>query len=578
MKYVLRLLAYLKPYWYFQVFYILCALGYWSGYLVHPWIEKMLIDDVFIAQNPSRLLPFCGLWGLIALGMYILTLGFVYFPTKVSENGKKDLQLAAYQHLRKLGFRFYDAHPIGKVMAIFTSDIPKALQGFGVFAGDYPINIILLIITLITMTSVNWQLGLFTLFISFINVLLPIFLEKPLRRIGETVQEQNALLSGGLQESIAGSSELKGLGKELYDLKKRHHFLKQLVATRIKQVTLQQVGNVSQLLSWIGRALVFLVGGSYVLREAVTVGELFAIVMWFDCVYQPVRSLISLHLRIPGVLVAARRVFAFFDENREEPQTGTPIKQIQGHVEFSNVSFGYDTAAPVLKEIRFQADPGETVAIVGPSGAGKSTLIRLIPRFYEPQRGTILIDNVPINEIQVQSLRSQIGIVFQTPYLFNESIAYNIRLGAADPEAVSHEAVVAAAKSANAHDFIMKSREQYETRVGERGVQLSGGEQQRLAIARVLIRDPKILILDEATSALDAESEALVQEALMRLMRGRTSFVIAHRLSTILAADKILMLSAGRLVETGTHADLIQRRGVYHGLFQKQFTEMQTRR
>ena len=575
MKDVLRLLSYLKPYWHFQVLYIFCALGYWSGYLVHPWIEKILIDDVFIAKNANMLLPTCGFWGLIALGMYAFTFGFVYFPTKVSENGTKDIQLKAYHHLRKLGFRFYDTHQTGKVMAIFTSDTPKAVQGFGVFAGDYPINIILLIVTLITMTFVNWQLCLFTLLISFVNVLVPIFLEKSLRRMGEAVQEQNALLSGSLQESIAGSRELKGLGKEFYDLKNLHQFLKQLVAVRIKERTIQKAGDVSFILSWIGRALVFLVGGRYVLHDAMTVGELFAIVMWFDCVYRPVHSLISVHLRIPSIMVAARRVFAFFDEHGEEPQDGTPIKQIEGRVQFSDVSFGYSKAHPVLKQINFQAAPGETVAVVGPSGAGKSTLINLIPRFYEPQQGNILIDTTPISKIQIQSLRAHIGIVFQDPYLFAESLAYNIRLGAADPEAISHEAIVDAAKLANAHDFIMTFPDQYESQIGERGVQLSGGEQQRVAIARVLIRNPKILILDEATSSLDAESEALVQEALTRLMKGRTSFVIAHRLSTVLNADKILVLSDGRLVETGTHAELIQHGGIYHGLFQKQFAGMQ---
>ena len=274
-------------------------------------------------------------------------------------------------------------------------------------------------------------------------------------------------------------------------------------------------------------------------------------------------------------MAASRRIFAFFDEHEQEPQDGTPITQIKGSVQFSDVSFEYSDAQPVLKEISFQAEPGETIAIVGPSGAGKSTLVSLIPRFYEPQNGNIRIDTTPINTIQIQSLRSHIGIVFQDPYLFAESIAYNIRLGAEDPETVTHEEVVAAAKLANAHDFIMNFPEQYETKVGERGVRLSGGEQQRIAIARVLIRDPKILILDEATSSLDAESEALVQDALTRLMKGRTSFVIAHRLSTILDADKILVLKDGRLVEIGTHAELIQRGGVYYALFQKQFAGIQ---
>ena len=574
MKDVLRLLSYIKPYWHLQGFYILCQLGYFGGLIVFPWIEKILIDDVFLAKNADKLLPTCGLWMLVAFGMYLFSLGFAYFPIKVSQSAAKDIQLAAYHHLRRLGFKFYDTQQTGNVMALFTSDTPKAIEGFQIFASDYPTNTILLIITIPVVMSVSWQLCLLSLLLVGVTVSMPTLLNRSLNRIGEEVQEQNAVLSSNLQESIAGSRELKGLGKELYDLKNIHQFLKQLVAIRIKQVKIQKVGDIL-VIWWLSDALVLLVGGGYVLRDAMTVGELFAVVMWFNALQRPVHFLVTLHLSIPSVMAAARRIFAFFDEHEQEPRDGTPITHIEGSVQFSDVSFEYSEAQPVLKRISFQAEPGETIAIVGPSGAGKSTLVSLIPRFYEPQHGAIRIDTTPINTIQIQSLRSHIGIVFQDPYLFAESIAYNIRLGAEDPDAVTHEQVVAAAKLANAHDFIMDFPEQYESEVGERGVQLSGGEQQRIAIARVLIRDPKILILDEATSSLDAESEALVQEALTRLMQGRTSFVIAHRLSTILNADKILVLSDGELVESGTHAALIQRNGVYHDLFQRQFAGMQ---
>ena len=574
MKNILRLLSYIKPYWHFQGFYLLCQLGYFGGFIVLPWIEKILIDDVFLAKDADKLLPTCGLWMLVAFGMYLFSLGFAYFPIKVSQNAAKDIQLASYHHLRRLGFKFYDTQQTGRVMALFTSDTPKAIEGFQIFASDYPTNIILLIITIPVVMNVSWQLCLLSLLLVGVTVSMPILLNKSLNRIGEKVQEQNAVLSSTLQESIAGSRELKGLGKELYDLKNIHHFLKQLVAIRIKQVKIQKVGDILALW-WISDALVLLVGGGYVLRDTMTVGELFAVVMWFNALQRPVHFLVSLHLSIPSVMAAARRIFAFFDEHEQESQDGTPITHIEGNVQFSNVSFEYSEAQSVLKGISFQAESGETIAIVGPSGAGKSTLVSLIPRFYEPQRGDIRIDTTPINTIQIQSLRSHIGIVFQDPYLFAESIAYNIRLGAKDPEAVTHEQVVAAAKLANAHDFIMNFPEQYDSEVGERGVQLSGGEQQRIAIARVLIRDPKILILDEATSSLDAESEALVQEALTRLMEGRTSFVIAHRLSTVLNADKILVLSNGKLVESGTHTELIQQSGVYYDLFQKQFAGMQ---
>ena len=576
MKDVLRLLSYLKPHWHFQGFFILCALGDSGCNLLRPWLQKILIDDVFIAKNAELLLPTCGFYILTAVGLYFFRLGVTYFPAKISENGTKDIQLKAYHHLRKLGFRFYDTHQTGKVMALFTSDTPKATEGFSLFAGDYPINAIMLIVTLSIITFINWQLCLFSLLLIAANVIVPAFLDKPLRRMGEEIQEHQALLSGRLQESIAGSREFKGLGKEFYDLKNLRQSLERLVAIRLKQALTRRTGAVTIILSWMAHILILLIGGRYVLRDVLTIGELFAITHYFGRVFYPVDKLVNLHLGIPSIMVAARRVFAFFDEHEEESQAGKPIEQIEGRVQFSNVSFGYSEEQHVLKEVSFQTEAGETVAIVGHSGAGKSTLVSLIPRFYEPQQGNILIDTMPISEIQIQSLRTHLGIVFQNPYLFAESIAYNIRLGADNPEAVSHEEVVAAAKLANAHDFIMNFPEQYESKVGERGIRLSGGEQQRVAIARVLIRNPKILILDEATSSLDADSESQVQEALTNLMKNRTSFVIAHRLSTVLNADKILVLSDGRLVEIGTHAELMQRGGVYHDLFQKQFAGMQT--
>ena len=576
MKDVLRLLSYLKPYWHFQVLFIFCALGNSGCSLIWPWLRKILIDDVFIPKNAELLLPTCGFYALTAVGMYVFRFGAAYFPAKVSENGSKDIQLEAYRHLRKLGFKFYDTHQTGKVMATFTSDTPQAVQGFNLFAGDYIINGIMLVVTLGIITYISWQLCVLSLLLVALNIIIPAVLDKPLSRMGEEIQEQNALLSSKLQESIAGSRELKGLGKEFYDLKHLRQFIERLISIGIRHGLIRQTGGgFTIVLFWLAQGLIFFIGGGYVLRDAITIGELLVIIHYVGNVHAPVSQLVKLHLGIPSIMVAARRIFAFFDEHEEESQEGTPIEHVTGRVQFSNVSFGYNEAAPILQEMNFQADPGETVALVGPSGAGKSTLISLIPRFYDPQQGNISIDTIPTKEIQIQSLRAHIGIVFQDPYLFAESIAYNIRLGAENPEGVTHEQVVAAAKFANAHDFIMNFPEQYETKVGERGVRLSGGEQQRIAIARVLIRDPKILILDEATSSLDAASEALVQEALIRLMKGRTSFVIAHRLSTILDAEKILVLKAGRLVETGTHVELLQRGGVYHDLFQKQFAGIQ---
>lgn len=573
MKVALRILSYIRPYWHFQLFHIFADLGYFGCLLALPWVEKLLIDDVFNAGNAARLLPTCGLYILIALGTFLISFGNSYLRAKVSENVSKDIKQDAYYHLRTLGFRFYDTQQTGRIMALFNSDIPTAL-GLQVLVGNYLIFVFQFASAFIIITSISWQLCLFALFLVALNVLIPLCLDKPLRGIGEDVQEHRAELSGILQESIAGSRELKGLGKEFFDLTQIRQSLSRLVSLNIKYTVIRKIGSLNTILFWMATALIFLVGGRDVFSSAITVGELFAITRYFSHLYNPLTQLIETHLGFPLQLVAARRVFAFFDEHEEEAQDGIPLGNIEGSVQFSNVSFGYDDEHPVLQEVSFLSDPGETVAIVGASGSGKSTLINLIPRFYEPQQGNVLIDGMPINTLQIQSLRAQIGIVFQDPYLFAESIEHNIRLGAEVPEKVSHTAVVEAAKLANAHDFIIDFPEQYETPVGERGVRLSGGEQQRIAIARVLIRNPKILILDEATSSLDAGSEVLVQEALTRLMKGRTSFVIAHRLSTILNANKILVLSEGRLVETGTHTQLIRHGGIYSELFDKQFKTM----
>ena len=264
-------------------------------------------------------------------------------------------------------------------------------------------------------------------------------------------------------------------------------------------------------------------------------------------------------------------MFAFLDENRTEPTSGIEGISLQGQVRFETVTFSYNETEPVLENVTFDVQPGQLVALVGPSGAGKSTVFNLIPRFYKPTQGRIYVDEYDIATLKLGALRAQIGTVFQDPFLFSGSIAENIRMGAHHPETVKDEDIVAASTAANAHGFITQLTDSYATEIGERGIKLSGGERQRIAIARVLIRNPKLLLLDEATSALDSETERVVTEALERLMNGRTSFVIAHRLSTVLNADVILAMENGKIVEIGTHQELLAQGGLYARLYHLQF-------
>ena len=267
----------------------------------------------------------------------------------------------------------------------------------------------------------------------------------------------------------------------------------------------------------------------------------------------------------------AKRVFAFLEENPTETQDGITGINLQGKVRFEDVTFGYNETEAVLENVNFEVQPGQIAALVGPSGAGKSTILNLIPRLYTPNRGQICVDDHNITTLNLGALRSQIGTVFQDPYLFSGSIEENIRMGTRPPESVRQDDIIAAATAANAHGFITQLKDGYATEIGERGIRLSGGERQRIAIARVLIRNPKLLLLDEATSALDSETERVVTEALERLMKGRTSFVIAHRLSTVLNADVILAMENGKIVEIGTHQELLAQGGLYARLYHLQF-------
>ena len=567
-----RLLGSLKPYWGLA---LLCLLVYGGSrvlFVFIPWVEGQFLDRVFGEKDADYLLFLVGLWFGIALATYLTSLGTGYFVSKVTGQTRRDLQLQVYQHLRFLPCRFYDNHTTGQIMAYVNTDTASAAEGI-LASGWIVAGGVEYAITLAVVFWVNPWLGLFSIPFTLAVVYLPVLFRRPVQNASKQVLQERESISSRLQEGIAGSREIKSLGHEMRDMGFIRGSLNTLVRAEVRQGLVGALTALGPLTSWLGNPLFFLIGGKMVIDGDISVGFFWMATRYLNLLTFPLYRCQNEYQKLLQAGEGAKRVFAFLDENRTEPTEGLEAVSLQGKVRFETVNFGYNETEPVLENVTFDVQPGQLVALVGPSGAGKSTVFNLIPRFYEPAQGRIYVDEHDIATLKLSALRAQIGTVFQDPFLFSGSIEENIRMGARHPERVKNEDIVAAATAANAHGFITQLTDGYATEIGERGIKLSGGERQRIAIARALLRDPKLLLLDEATSALDSETEKVVTEALERLMKGRTSFVIAHRLSTVLNADVILAMENGRVVEQGTHQELLARGGLYARLYHLQFSD-----
>ena len=561
----LRILSYIKPYMHRLIFAMFCTIMAAAGNLYIPWIIKDMIDEVLADKNGTMLNWIAASIIAIFVVRGLFWYGQNYLMSYVGQSVIIDIRAAVFKKLQRLSVSFYDKNKTGTIMSYVTNDV-NALQSAMV---ENTIEMItegfILIGSVVAMIYLDWRLTLFTVCTFPVVLWFMEFFGKKIRKTGGRIQECTADITSVLQESVASARVIKSFVREDYevdrfDVENRANFRANMKNAQL----MATLTPVVELVAAIGVTMIIWYGGNNVINGTITAGSLVAFLTYAVNISNPIKRLTRVIGNIQKALAAAQRVFMIIDM----PEDAKQLPEVSGKVEFQNVSFAYDDKGNVITDLSFSVKPGEVIAIVGPSGAGKSTIANLLPRFYDVNKGDIKIDGHSVREVTLDSLREQVGIVPQETMLFNGSVYNNILYGRLD---ATKEEIEAAAKAANAHDFIMQLTDGYETKLGDRGVNLSGGQRQRIAIARAILKNPRILILDEATSALDTESERVVQEALDRLMVGRTSFVIAHRLSTVKNADKILVLEKGNLVESGTHDELLALDGLYAHLYKIQY-------
>ena len=573
MKNYLRLLAYIKPYKKRLAAAMVCIIMAAGANLYLPWIIKDMIDDVLMSKDMLML-------NLIAAGILVVmfTRGVFYYGQSylVSYVGQRviiDVRSMLFRKFQKMPLSYYDRQQTGTVMSYITNDV-SAMQSAIV---DNLIELVtessILIGSLAMMIYLDWKLSLLTLMtIPLVGFAMKIFGRK-LKRSSTVIQERAAEITSLLQESISAIRVVKSFVRETYEIKRFEEQNWKNFQAAMKNVKLSSLLTPTvEFLAAIAVTFIVWFGGYEVVNEVITAGELVAFLTYAVNLANPVKRLSRVYAAIQRAMAAADRVFAVMDleEKITDVPGAKPLPPIKGQVEFKDITFSYKEGQPALQHISLKAEPGQMIALVGPSGSGKSTIANLIPRFYDVDSGTISIDGHDIRQVTADSLREQIGLVPQETMLFSTTVMENIRYGRLD---ATDEEVVEAARAANAEEFIKDLPEGYDTKLGERGLNLSGGQRQRLAIARAILKNPRVLILDEATSALDTESEKIVQDALDKLMVGRTSFVIAHRLSTIFNADQIFVVENGHLREHGTHEELLAAGGLYSNLYNIQFRQ-----
>jgi subfamily B ATP-binding cassette protein MsbA len=568
-----RLLGYLRPYRLRVALAVALMFMVTLSAIPMPLLQKQVID-VAIPQRDQQMLAwvFCAVLILYAVRS-ILSYTLNYLIGAIGQRVIFDLRYQSYRHLHRLSLAYYDGRQPGKIMSRLTSDIDviqyALTSGFVTFITD----IATVFIVIGWLLLLEWRLALIALAVLPLYVVNYKLLQSRIRMVSDELQERRERMIGALTEKLSSVSVVKAFVREEHETDFFMQTVKDNFALGMTQTKLNRfLGATSQVLRTVGTGALLWYGGSLVYRQEMPPGALLAFYGYIGYLYDPAVRLVDFNVQVQWAMAATDRVFETLDTQPEivDAPDAVALPSVRGDIEFRDVSFAYPTAdqSTVLRNVSCHVPSGETVAIVGASGAGKTSMVNLLARFYDVSEGEVIVDGHDIRRIRLETLRRHIGMVTQETILFSVSLKENIRYGRRD---ATEEQVIAAAKAADLHEFIMSLPDGYETKIGEDGIKLSGGQKQRLAIARALLADPRILILDDATSALDSHTEANVQAALAHLMQGRTNFVIAHRLSTIMNADRILVMGEGRIVDCGTHEELVNRPGIYQDLYREQF-------
>ena len=570
-----RVFSYLRPYWKQLILVLLCIIMSSIAGILPSILTGKIIDEGLIGRSMKLLIFYIAASFGVTLMASLIGVAESYINTWIAQHITYDMRNMMYRHLQRMSQRFFTSNNQGDIITRMTSDIDGVESVITNTFKSILSNSITLIFALVAMFQKNWILAILGI------IVIPLFVI-PTRSAGKTrwtltneAQQCNDEVNGILNETLSVSGQLlvKLFGKENEEYERYKAVNNKMIGLNIKErmagrwffMVLNTVTN-------IGPMLLYLVGGVLIMKydSSLTVGDITVLVALLGKTYMPVNSLLNIQVDWMRAMALFSRIFDYYDMEVEidEPKTPKTPAHITGEVEFKHVDFSYDKERQILKDVSFKLESGKSMAIVGPSGSGKSTIINLIPRLYDVCSGSVLFDGVDVREMDLTKLRSSVGVVSQETYLFNGTIRDNLKY--ASPNATEEE-MIEACKKANIYDFIEAQEKGLDTMVGNRGLKLSGGEKQRISIARVLLKDPKLLIFDEATSALDSISESKIQEAIDPIIKERTSILIAHRLSTILAADKIYVLKDGQIVESGQHKDLVKAGGVYSELYETQF-------